>query len=111
MVWPILISVSVIPGASTARAGRPAAAKAAAAALQARNVRRVVMKYLPRQLAISTNLSSRGAFSRTRRVAAAHRCEFVEKSLGCDEIGAIKSFREFFVNRPQEGRGCSPAHG
>src|SRR5271154_2272406 len=47
MVWPILISVSVIPGAFSARAGHALVAKAAAAAmLDCRNMRRVVMSFL-----------------------------------------------------------------
>ena len=48
MVWPILISVSVIPGAFSARAGQAPVARApAAAALEAKKVRRVFMKILP----------------------------------------------------------------
>src|SRR5271155_371257 len=48
MVWPILISVSVTPGALSARAGQQLVVKAAAAAaLDCRNTRRVVMKLLP----------------------------------------------------------------
>src|SRR5579863_2056552 len=47
MVWPILISVSVIPGALSARAEPALAAKAAAAALDCRNVRRLIMAILP----------------------------------------------------------------
>src|ERR1700693_2603702 len=44
MVWPILISVSVIPGALAARAGQSLEANAAkAAAPDCRNERRVVM--------------------------------------------------------------------
>src|SRR5271155_4974688 len=47
MVWPILISVSVIPGALSARAEPALAASAAAAALDCRNERRVIMAILP----------------------------------------------------------------
>src|SRR5271156_4098975 len=47
MVWPILISASVIPGALSARAGQaPVAVAAAAAALDAKKVRRVFMIFL-----------------------------------------------------------------
>src|ERR1700739_4823089 len=47
MVWPILISVSVTPGAFSARAGQALVAKAAAAAaLDCRNMRRVFMRFL-----------------------------------------------------------------
>jgi hypothetical protein len=47
MVCPILISVSVTPGALSARAEPALAAKAAAAALDCRNVRRVIMTCPP----------------------------------------------------------------
>jgi hypothetical protein len=48
MVWPILISVSVTPGAFSARAGHALVASAAAAAApDFMNVRRVVMYFLP----------------------------------------------------------------
>src|SRR5580658_8939863 len=47
MVLPILISVSVTPGALSARAEPAPAASAAAAALDFRNMRRVIMAILP----------------------------------------------------------------
>jgi hypothetical protein len=43
MVWPILISVSVIPGAFAAHAREPTAMAAAEAALALKNLRREIM--------------------------------------------------------------------
>src|SRR5208283_2121182 len=57
MVWPILISVGVMPGAFSARAGQALVAKAAtAAALDCRNVRRVVMELLPLGFSLQRSL-------------------------------------------------------
>src|SRR5580704_17030616 len=57
MVWPILISVSVMPGALSARAGHALVAKAAAAAaLDCKNVRRVVIELLPLGFSLQQSL-------------------------------------------------------
>src|SRR5271168_4940527 len=79
MVWPILISVSVTPGAFSARAGHPLAANAAAViALEVRNVRRVVMKTSLFPFAVSAVSSTlkyaSRAFSRTQRAVENAHC-------------------------------------
>jgi hypothetical protein len=67
MVWPILISVSVIPGAFSARAGQaPVAKAAAAAALDCRNMRRVFMDFLLFDAIVGAAAEGRQFFASSR---------------------------------------------
>src|ERR1700677_4076498 len=66
MVWPILISVSVTPGAFSARAGHALVASApTAAALDVKNVRRVFIYFPPFQ-----DIGGTGLLAPPRRASA-----------------------------------------
>src|SRR5271165_3173392 len=73
MVWPILISLSVTPGVS-ARAEPALAAKAAAAALDCRNERRVSMELLLFNLLVAAALGAAcPSFARPLELTRARR--------------------------------------